>query len=156
MTAVRLSNEQWSVETNCFVCEPTNTSGLRLPFFAEGDVVTTSFQLGSSYSGAPNFVHGGVTLSVLDEAMAWATIALGGKFALTASTSADFDGPVFVDHRYDVAAWLESQSETEIETAAEVRFDGVAHVRARARFVIVSEAKALEAGATESQRDLFR
>ena len=156
MTRQRLTNDQWSIETNCFVCEPSNPDGLGLEFHRDGDRVTTSFRLGSTYSGAPNFVHGGVTLAILDEAMAWASIALGEKFAVTASTSTDFDGPVFVDHTYEVTAWLEGQTENEISARAEVRRDGATLVRSAARFVIVSEAVAIEAGATTAERELFR
>jgi len=45
--------------------------------------VFAEFELDADYSGAPTLVHGGVTLALLDEAMSWATIALGGKFAYT-------------------------------------------------------------------------
>ena len=38
------------------------------------------------FSGAPTLVHGGATLALMDEAMAWATIAIGGKFAFTKET----------------------------------------------------------------------
>lgn len=28
-----LTNERWGFESNCFVCEPRNDTGLRIPFF---------------------------------------------------------------------------------------------------------------------------
>ena len=79
MTLHRLHNEAWGFETNCFVCEPKNQAGLQIPFFHDDErsVVTAEFELSDAYSGAPSLVHGGVTLAVLDEAMAWACIAVG-------------------------------------------------------------------------------
>ena len=78
MTLVRLHNDDWGYETNCFVCEATNERGLRIPFFHddEADVVVAELHLGHAFSGAPTLLHGGIVLAVLDEAMAWAAIAI--------------------------------------------------------------------------------
>lgn len=92
MARHRLRNEQWGFESNCFVCEPRNDAGLRLPFEHddEDDVVVCEFTLDDRFSGAPRFLHGGVLLAVLDEAMAWATIAIAGKFAVTEESTTRF------------------------------------------------------------------
>ena len=60
MAARRLTNEQWGFSSNCFVCEPTNGAGLRIPFFhdTERDVVTAEFDLTDAFSGTPSYVHG--------------------------------------------------------------------------------------------------
>lgn len=72
MTTIRLHNEDWGFETNCFVCEPKNEHGLGISFFHDTDrnLVTAEFELSHTFSGAPTLVHGGITLAVLDEAMA--------------------------------------------------------------------------------------
>lgn len=97
--ATPLTNDRWGYDSNCFVCEAGNAGGMRLPFQLDDDgcTVSCSFQLDSTYSGAPALVHGGVTLAILDEAQAWACIAVAGKWGLTASTSAEFTAPVFID-----------------------------------------------------------
>ncbi|MFT4658402.1 MAG: acyl-coenzyme A thioesterase PaaI-like protein [Candidatus Aldehydirespiratoraceae bacterium] len=79
MTKIRLHNDDLGYETNCFVCEQNNPAGLQIPFFhdTEHKLITVEFSLPGSFSGAPTMLHGGVTLSVLDEAMAWACIAIG-------------------------------------------------------------------------------
>ena len=86
----RLHNDDWGYETNCFVCEQRNEGGLRVPFFhdTERNVVEADLRLSDTYSGAPTLLHGGVLLAVLDEAMAWATIAIAGQWALTSASSA--------------------------------------------------------------------
>ena len=67
-----LTNDIWDYESNCFVCEQSNEGGLRIPFQLDddGDTVSASFRLGTTYSGAPALVHGGVSLALLDEAQA--------------------------------------------------------------------------------------
>ncbi len=106
MTLVRLLNENWGFDSNCFVCETKNPTGLRIPFHHDTDTdqVVADFNLGNEFSGAPSYVHGGVSLSILDEAQAWATIAVGGKFAVTSTTSTTFDLPVLVGRDYRVSA----------------------------------------------------
>jgi acyl-coenzyme A thioesterase PaaI-like protein len=83
VTVIAIHNEDWGFESNCFVCEPKNGHGLRIPFFhdTDTDVVFADFELGRDFSGAPSLVHGGLLLAVLDEAMAWACIAsdTGGR-----------------------------------------------------------------------------
>lgn len=102
----RLDNSGWGFESHCFVCEERNERGLKVPFFhdEEGERVRASFTLDRSFSGAPEYVHGGVILAILDEAMAWATIALAGRFAVTRQTTATFERPVRVDRPYAVEA----------------------------------------------------
>ena len=101
MALTRLHNEDWGFASNCFVCEPRNDGGLRIPFHhdSDRDVVVASFTLDDTFSGAPSYVHGGVSLAVLDEAQAWATIAVAGRFAVTTETTTRFLRPVLVgDH----------------------------------------------------------
>jgi acyl-coenzyme A thioesterase PaaI-like protein len=121
----RLTNEQWGFTSNCFVCEPKNAAGLRIPFDHDdvAGVVRADFSLDDRFSGAPTYVHGGVTLAVLDEAMAWATIAIGGKFAVTSETSTTFTYPVRVGRAYTVEATVASNDGTTMTTTATVLDD---------------------------------
>ena len=93
-----LENSAWGFDSNCFVCEPANQRGLRIPFAYddESQLVTAEFTLGPEFSGVPRYVHGGVVLAILDEAMAWAAIAVAGRFAVVHQTATTFDRPVKV------------------------------------------------------------
>ncbi len=101
-----LTNDRWGFESNCFVCEDANPSGLRIPFFhdEDNDVVTADFELDDRFSGAPSFVHGGLQLAILDEAMAWAAIAIAHRWAMTGETTTRFDHPVRLGRSYTVTA----------------------------------------------------
>jgi acyl-coenzyme A thioesterase PaaI-like protein len=109
----RLDNARWGFRSNCFVCEPTNAAGLRIGFVHddEADVVRAQFSLGDAFSGAPSYVHGGVVLAVMDEAMAWAAIAIGHTWALTTRSMATFWRPVLVDQPHTVVARLAERGE---------------------------------------------
>ncbi len=157
MALRQLHNEDWGFDSNCFVCEPRNEGGLRIPFHHDDelDAVVATFTLDATFSGAPSYVHGGVSLAVLDEAQAWATIAIGGKFAVTSETATRFERPVLVAKTYRVQARLTTQDDERITTAAQI-FDHKDRVCAAstATFVVLGEAQALRAtGATDGTLD---
>ncbi len=158
----RLDNSSWGVESNCFVCEEANPAGLGIPFFVDHDhaVVTASFVLDDRFSGAPTYVHGGVVQAVLDEAMAWATIALAGCFAVTKEITVKFRAPVIVGHPYVVRARIDRDERTLLECSAEI-FDEASSrcAEASATFASLGPAQAAEAAGAEidlTDRDFVR
>lgn len=148
MPTVALDNAAWGFESNCFVCEPSNPAGLRIAFEhdEEAGVVRAGFTLGAEFSGAPRYLHGGVVLSILDEAMAWAAIAVGGRFAVVAETTTRFEHGVAVGEPHRVQARIDRQSDRTLDASAEV-FDasGRRCARAHARLVVLSAATAQSA-----------
>jgi uncharacterized protein (TIGR00369 family) len=148
----RLTNEGWGFTSNCFVCEPRNASGLRIPFSVddEAEAVVAEFRLGPEFSGAPTYVHGGVVLAVLDEAQAWATIAIGGRFAVTTETTTRFLRPARVDRDYRVEARLSASDGQTLSTAATVTDDrGRPCAESTATFRALSAATAVDAIGTD-------
>ena len=144
----RLENSRWGFESNCFVCEPANARGLQVPFFHDtgGACVFAEFTLGPEFSGAPTYVHGGVTLALIDEGMSWATIALSQKFAFTHEIRTTFDWPVRVGRPYRLEVRVTDQGDQRITTEA-VLLDAKARscVRAQAEMVVLSKAQARDA-----------
>jgi len=140
-----LDNASWGFETACFVCEPTNPHGLRIPFFHddEAGTVTAEFRLGPELSGAPHYAHGGVLLAILDEAMAWAAIALAGRFAVVQSTATTFDRPVRVDEPHRVEARIHGHTDTAVTARAFIADAADRRcAEGRARLVVMSTAAA--------------
>ena len=142
MAVRRLNPDAWGFPTRCYVCEPANPNGLRIPFSYDDEtrVVHADFAFGAEYSGSPKYVHGGVVLALLDEAMAWAAIASAGRFAVVRETTTTFEHGVLVGQPYRV--------EAEVETAGSIRMSASARVvdeqgrrcaRARARLVVLSQ-----------------
>ncbi|MEX0664485.1 MAG: hotdog fold domain-containing protein [Acidimicrobiia bacterium] len=120
-----LDARQFGVDTSCFVCDPRNDRGLRVPFFhdTEAQLVFCDFELPAEFSGAPTLVHGGATLALIDEGMAWATIAISGRFAFTRQTSARFDRPIRIGHHYRLEVRVAEADEHRIVTEAVVLDD---------------------------------
>ncbi len=148
MALTRLHNEDWGFASNCFVCEPRNTGGLRIGFDhdTERDVVVASFTLDDTFSGAPSYVHGGVSLAVLDEAQAWATIAVAGRFAVTTETTTRFRRPVLVGETYDVEARVTERGDERLATEGRIT-DAAGKVCAEtsASFAVLGPAQAARA-----------
>ena len=152
MTVSRLDNDRWGFGTSCFVCEPRNDAGLRIPFDHddEADVVRATFTLDERFSGAPSYVHGGISLAVLDEAMAWAAIAVAGKFAVTAESTTRFLHPVRVGRTYTCEARVDSFDDTTLRASA-IILDAKQRpcTDSAATFVVLSAAQAVDALGTE-------
>lgn len=152
MTRERLENSRWGFESSCFVCEDRNDGGLRIPFWADHDrgVVEAEFTLDEQFSGAPSYLHGGVSLAVLDEAMAWTAIALGRRWAVTARSAAEFLHPVRVGRTYRVEAAIEQQTGETIQARASI----LDHrdrpcVTATGEYAVLGEAQAVDATGAE-------
>ncbi len=144
MSLIPLHNDDLGYETNCFVCEQSNADGLRIPFFhdTERNLVSAEFSLSNTFSGAPTVVHGGVSLAVLDEAMAWACIAIGRQWAVTSETTTRFDRAVYVDKPHRVEAEIVEQNDIEIvATARIVDLKGRVRAESRATFTVLGEAQ---------------
>ncbi len=144
MSLIPLHNDDLGYETNCFVCEQSNADGLRIPFFHDTDrnLVSAEFSLTNTFSGAPTVVHGGVSLAVLDEAMAWACIAIGRQWAVTSETTTRFDRAVYVDKPHQVEAEVVEQNDIEIvATARIVDLKGRLRAESRATFTVLGEAQ---------------
>jgi uncharacterized protein (TIGR00369 family) len=147
--AVRALNPgAWGFPTQCYVCEAGNRHGLRIPFSYDDEarLVVAEFTLGPEYSGAPKFVHGGVVLAVLDEAMAWAAIASAGRFAVVRETTTTFEHGVRVGAPHRVEAEVNTAGTVRMEASARV-VDGAGRrcARARARLVVLSQDAAVAA-----------
>lgn len=149
---IRLHNDDFGYESNCFVCETRNAGGLRIPFVhdTDRDLVVAEFSLDATYSGAPTMVHGGVSLAILDEAMAWACIAIGRRWAVTSETSSRFHRAVRVGKNYSVEAEIVEQTHGEIVTAARiVDAKTTVRVESRATFTILGDAQIKRAAGIE-------
>lgn len=137
-----LDNTAFGFPSECFVCDPANPAGLRLRFAHddEADKVVCDFTLGTGYSGAPRFVHGGLVLAILDEAMAWAAIAIARKFAVSRTSKASFRRPVMIDVPHRVEAVVEGHDEASVTARAQVlNPDAKRCAEASARLVVLSE-----------------
>ncbi len=146
MTARRLTNDDWGLESNCFVCEARNDSGLQLEMWVDDELghVFADFSLGWSHSGAPTLVHGGLSLAILDEVQAWAVIALEHQWAVTVETSAKFTRGVRLDTTYRAVAEIVDRLGSSVRTTGRIETTkGLVCVESTATFQVLGEAAAV-------------
>jgi len=67
----------------CFGCGKNNPIGLKLSFNWDGKTAKAEFVPGELYQGWPGVVHGGIIISMLDEAMSYAA-QFTGVYSVTA------------------------------------------------------------------------
>jgi acyl-coenzyme A thioesterase PaaI-like protein len=89
----------------CFACSPKNPIGLKLRFRREGDVVRADFLVQPEHQGWPGCLHGGLTATLCDEAMAqW--LWLQGVEAYTGELTVRFKRNIPVGTLVEVVAEL--------------------------------------------------
>lgn len=94
--------------TRCFVCGPENPVGLKVgDIRLEDGMVRATLASRSDWQGFPGLLHGGIALSVLDEAMGYACRMMRGKWAATAKLEARFRKPMAIGNEYLAEAWVE-------------------------------------------------
>ena len=148
----------FAFDTRCFVCDQDNEGGLRQRFFLDDELnrVVAEFVPSADHSGAPNYAHGGVTMAVLDEAMAWAIIAMKERFGLTRKAEVEFIRPVPIGVAHEVQAWVESFEGRSLMARAELRNpEGKLCVAASASYIVLTAEEAesaLGAGAGTAAR----
>jgi acyl-coenzyme A thioesterase PaaI-like protein len=135
-------------ESRCFVCDPDNAGGLRQRFFLdrERERVVAEFTPTADLSGAPNYAHGGASMAILDDAMAWAIIATRERFGLSRRVETDFVRPVMIGKTYRIEAWVESHEDRTVEARAELRTgSGKVCVSAKGLYMVMTLAEAQQA-----------
>lgn len=119
----------------CFACGPENESGLRLQFERADDGVIARTALRPEFQGWQGIAHGGVALSLLDEAMAHAAGAAGFR-GLTASMSARFRKPVPLEAPLEVRGRVKWMRRNVLELEASVAdASGTVLLEGEGRFV---------------------
>jgi uncharacterized protein (TIGR00369 family) len=103
----------------CFACGEKNPIGLKLKFHREGDRVGAEFTPGEVHQGWKEVVHGGIIVSILDEAMSYATLFTGVS-TLTAKMQTRFKRPARIGEPLIVTAHITKQTRRLVETKAEM------------------------------------
>ena len=93
---------------DCWVCSPTNPSGLQVDFHPdEEDGVTATFDCHERFSGYSGFIHGGVVSSLLDGAMTNCLMARG-EVSVTADLHVRFHEPLLIGKPARVSAHVKT------------------------------------------------
>ena len=103
----------------CFACGPENPIGLRLVFARSDEGVSARCVLAQEFQGWQGIAHGGIAMSLLDEAMAHAAGAAGHR-GVTASMSTRFRKPLPLGVSLAIEGRVVAQRRNVLELAARV------------------------------------
>ena len=111
---------------DCFVCGSENPEGLKIAFEPrpEGGC-RAEYTAKPTHVGWPEIIHGGLLFTLMDEAVAWASI-YAGRHAVTGKAEARFRAPARVGQRLIVSGWITTSSRRALRARAEVREAGEA------------------------------
>jgi acyl-coenzyme A thioesterase PaaI-like protein len=124
----------------CFGCGVNNPIGLKLKFTREGDTIRATYTPDKLFQGWPGLLHGGLTGTLLDEAMS--NIAYStGHTCLTASITIRIRQPIPVDVPLTVTARITRRRKKIIETESTLALaDGTVVAEGAAKQFIVENA----------------
>lgn len=91
---------------SCFVCGEGNPHGLHLRSRVEGDRIVLRHTTRASDLGYRHLVHGGISMTLLDEVMTWAAILTLRRACVAAELTVRLKQPVLVDRTIRVEGWV--------------------------------------------------
>ena len=109
--------------STCWVCGPDNKAGLGVSFEPEGTNGSRAVYVArAEHGGWPGILHGGIALTLMDEALGW-SLYFHGEAGLTARFDARLRQQIRVGSRVVVRAWTLERRRQFIKARAEVRLD---------------------------------
>lgn len=84
----------------CFGCCPTNESGVKMTFYADGDKVVSIWKPEGRFQGWIDTLHGGIQAVMLDEICAWAVLNKLQTSGVTSKMETRYKKPVSTQDSY--------------------------------------------------------
>jgi uncharacterized protein (TIGR00369 family) len=101
-----MTQEGWLPWTKgCFVCGETNPHGLHLRSRVEGDRVVIRYTPRDADLGWRHIVHGGLSMTLIDEVMTWAAILALKRACVAAEITVRLKQPVQTGQPIRVEGW---------------------------------------------------
>ena len=115
----RINNPYQSIEGhNCFGCSSSNSFGLQLEFYEEGDEVISEWEPKPQFQGYGNILHGGIIATIMDEIASWYIFTQLKTAGVTYQLTTKYRSPVYTDKgKITIRARLKEQKRrmTDIE-----------------------------------------
>ncbi len=126
----------------CFGCGKDNPIGLKLKFHWDGRHARGEFTPQPHHQGWSDVVHGGILLTILDEAMSYAAI-FHGSYCVTARMETRLKRPARVGERLLITSQVNKHTKRLVEAEAEIKLgDGSAVASGKATMFVVSQKEA--------------
>ncbi len=129
----------------CFGCGKDNPIGLKLDFKPDGKTARAEFTPTKLHQGWSGFVHGGIIVCLLDEAMAYAAV-FAGKHCVTASMQVRLRRMALIDEPLVITSSVTRNKRRLVETKGSVSLrDGTLVAEATATQFVINSKPAEEA-----------
>ena len=136
--------------SSCFACGPDNPRGLHLNFQRNGDTVVCVHTPGPELGGYGTILHGGVTSTLLDEAMVWAVYGAYERLSLTTELNVKFHAPIRCGVALTLTGWVITTDRRHATARAEIRDPaGTLGASGEARLRFLSPEAAMRLAGTE-------
>jgi acyl-coenzyme A thioesterase PaaI-like protein len=125
----------------CFACDPRNTHGLRLRFYADdekGDVYTR-ITPEKHLQGFPGILHGGIQCALVDEVAFWTMFDKYKKIALTAKIDMEFLRPVGTASELEVRGRITGEDGRKVRVEVVIYEQQKVCTRSRVDYIIPSK-----------------
>jgi acyl-coenzyme A thioesterase PaaI-like protein len=130
-----LSRAHAAWHEECFACSRQNIHGLHLDFSVnDKGIVETLFPCDVIFKGFSDYLHGGISATLLDAAMTNCLFA-HGFVGLTGELKVRFYEPIALNDLTCIRAWLQYSSHRLHVFHAEMVQDGTVKVRASGKFL---------------------
>jgi acyl-coenzyme A thioesterase PaaI-like protein len=107
----------------CWVCGPENKVGLGVRFGPEGENGSRAYYTArAEHGGWPGILHGGVALTLMDEAFGW-SLYFHGSAGLTGRFDARLRQQIPVGAKLVIRAWTTEKRKKFAKARAEIRQD---------------------------------
>jgi len=141
MFQARISDGQPVVHFDeCLVCGPINPLGIGIEVSRAGDEAVASVVLGPAFEGGPGMAHGGVVAALFDDLLGY-LLTLHRFPAFTGELTVRYHRPTPVGRRLALRGWVLEHQGRQLDTAGEIRADGVIVATAQATFVRIDAAR---------------
>jgi len=120
MEIPKISLEEAEWNAMCFGCGKENKHGLHMKFHQEDSgTVKSEFTPGENHQGWPGYIHGGILMTVMDEAIGW-TGHLNNIYSVTAKIDVRLRSMVRVGEPLTVSARITKQTSRTLEVQAKI------------------------------------
>ncbi len=124
----------------CFCCSSINPKGLQAQFYVEENGIVGHYSPPIEYCGYPGITHGGISATLLDEAMTWAASVYKNMFHYAGEVNVRYRRPVPTDEEIVIRASVTDTMKKILITCGQIETrDGTLLASAKGKYYPLSE-----------------
>ena len=124
----------------CFCCSSINPKGLQAQFYVEDNGIIGHYSPPIEYCGYPGITHGGISATLLDEAMTWAATVYKKTFHYAGEVNVRYRKPVPTDEEIIIRASVTDTMKKILLTSGQIETrDGTLLASAKGKYYPLSE-----------------